>query len=195
MNRLTYYPITLLLLSLSACSHTPMQFYMLNAESSVANETTAPVLPQTAVLGLGPIHLPTYLDRPQLVTAISAHQYNLDEHNRWAERLDDNIARTLTQSLSNQLGIQQIVHYPWAARQLIDYQLSVDILELHQTATGQSHLALQWQIKKAEQASIGRRFECSEASSDDAEAIVAAQSRCLSRFSQEAAAAIRQLAQ
>lgn len=178
---------------LSACSSRPLQFYLLNAETGLSAATTEPALPQATVLGLGPIHLPAYLDRPQLVMAISAHEYRLSEQQRWAERLDENIARALTSSLSRQLGIEHIVRYPWAARQPIDYQISVDILELHQTVAGQSHLAAQWQLKKAGQATIGKRFECNEAAADDAEAIVAAQSRCLTRFSVEIAAAVRQL--
>lgn len=195
MKRLISRPILLVSLCLTACGGTPMQFYMLNAETGLASETAAPVLPRATVLGLGPIHLPAYLDRPQLVTAISAHQYRLDEHRRWAERLDENIARALTLSLSKQLGIEQVVRYPWSPRQRIDYQLSFDVLELHQTAAGQSHLAVQWQLKNTEQAVIGKRFECNEAAAEDAEAIVTAQSRCLTRFSQELADAVRQAAQ
>lgn len=190
MKHLIYLSTLLSLLLLNACSSTPIQFYMLNAESGASAAATT--LPAGSVLGLGPIHLPAYLDRPQLVTALSAHQYQLDEHNRWAERLDENILRALSQSLSKQLGVDQVVRYPWSPRQHVDYQLSFDILELHQTAAGQSRLSAQWQLKKAEQVAIGKRFECTEAAADNAEAIVTAQSRCLARFSEELANAVRQ---
>jgi len=192
MKHLIYLPILFSVMLLNACSRAPMQFYMLSAENGTPASTTA--LPAGTVLGLGPIRLPTYLDRPQLVTALSEHQYQLDEHHRWAERLDENIARALGLSLAKQLGVEQVVRYPWQPRQRIDYQLSFDILELHQTAAGQSRLAVQWQLKKAEQTAIGKRFECSEVAAEDAEAIVAAQSRCLARFSEELANAVRQAA-
>ncbi|TCV83170.1 MULTISPECIES: PqiC family protein [Methylomonas] len=192
MKHLIYLPILLPVLLLNACGSSPIQFYMLSAESGTP--TIASPLPAGTVLGLGPIHLPAYLDRPQLVTALSEHQYQLDDHNRWAERLDENIARALGLSLAKQLGIEQVVRYPWAPRQTIDYQISFDILELHQTATGQSRLSVQWQLKKAEQTVIGKRFECSEAAGKGAEASVAAQSRCLTRFSAELAEAVRQAA-
>jgi uncharacterized protein len=193
MKHLMYLSMLLSVLLLNACSHTPMQFYMLSAETGVPPSDT--VLPAGTVLGLGPIHLPAYLDRPQLVTALSEHQYQLDDQHRWAERLDDNIARVLRLSLAKQLGIDQVVRYPWAPRQAIDYQISFDILELHQTASGQSRLAVQWQLKKADEAVIGKRFECSEAAGKGVEASVAAQSRCLTRFSAELADAVRQAAQ
>lgn len=192
MKHIIYLPMLLFALLLNACGSTPMQFYMLNAETGAPLSGTA--LPAATVLGLGPVHLPAYLDRPQLVTALSEHQYQLDEHSRWAERLDENITRALGLSLAKQLGIEQVVRYPWAPRQAIDYQISFDILELHQTAAGQSRLSVQWQLKKAEQVIKGKRFECSEAAADDAEAIVTAQSRCLTRFSAELADTLRQAA-
>ncbi|MEI8574090.1 membrane integrity-associated transporter subunit PqiC [Methylomonas sp. WH-1] len=185
MKHIIYLPMLLSALLLAACSSQPMQFYMLSAETDTPS--VAAVLPADTVLGLGPIHLPAYLDRPQLVTALSEHQYELDDQHRWAERLDDNIARVLRLSLAKQLGIDQVVRYPWTPRQAIDYQISFDILELHQTASGQSRFSVQWQLKKAEQVVLGKRFECSEAAGKGAEASVAAQSRCLTRFSIELA--------
>ncbi|MDT4291526.1 PqiC family protein [Methylomonas sp. MO1] len=184
MKHIIYLPMLLSVLLLTACSSQPIQFYMLSAETAAPSAT---VLPADTVLGLGPIHLPAYLDRPQLITALSEHQYQLDDQNRWAERLDDNIARVLRLSLAKQLSIEQVVRYPWAPRQAIDYQISFDILELHQTASGQSRFSVQWQLKKADEAVIGKRFECSEAAGKGAEASVAAQSRCLTRFSIELA--------
>ncbi|WP_445369025.1 PqiC family protein [Methylomonas sp. BW4-1] len=184
MKHIIYLPMLLSVLLLAACSSQPIQFYMLSAETGAPS---AVVLPPDTVLGLGPIHLPAYLDRPQLITALSEHQYELDDQHRWAERLDDNIARVLRLSLAKQLGIDQVVRYPWAPRQAIDYQISFDILELHQTASGQSRFSVQWQLKKAEQVLLGKRFECSEAAGKGAEASVAAQSRCLTRLSIELA--------
>ncbi len=192
MKHLIYIPLLLSVVLLNGCSSAPIQFYMLNAQTGTPPLVNA--LPAGTVLGLGPIHLPAYLDRPQLVTALSEHQYQLDEQSRWAERLDENIARALSLSLAKQLGIDQLVRYPWAARQAVDFQISLDILELHQTTSGQSRFSVQWQLKKADQAAIGKRFDCSEAAGKGAEASVAAQSRCLTRLSVELADAVRQAA-
>ncbi|BBL59175.1 PqiC family protein [Methylomonas koyamae] len=178
------------LAGLAACGSAPLQFYMLAADNPPLVES-GPALPAGTVIGLGPIRLPAYLDRPQLVTALSEHQYRLDERNRWAERLDENIARTLSQALAGRLGVEQVVRYPWPARQRLDYQLSFDILQLHQTAAGRSVLSAQWQLKQGERSLAGKRFECSEAAADSADAIVAAQSACLSRFAAELAGAVR----
>lgn len=190
MTHLRHLAILLAGMLPTACSQTPMRFYMLDAETASQTDVVKP--PAGTVLGLGPIHLPAYLDRPQLVTAISDHQYQLDEQHRWAERLDENILRALSQSLARQLGIDQVVAYPWSSRQSVDYQLSVDIFELHQTAAGLSRFTAQWQLKSADKLLVGKRFECSEPAEGSAEAIVAAQSRCLGRLSVELANAVQQ---
>ncbi|NJA04896.1 membrane integrity-associated transporter subunit PqiC [Methylococcaceae bacterium WWC4] len=176
-------------LALYGCAGEPIRFYLLTAESGA--EAVAP-LPAGSVVGLGPIRLPAYLDRPQLVVEVGPHEYQLEEHQRWAERLDDNITRELMQSLAHRLGVAQVLRFPWPQRQSVDYQVSADLLALHQTAAGVSRMAVQWQFKKAEQAWQGRRFECEEPAGGDAESIVAAQSRCLSRFAAEIALALAQ---
>lgn len=189
------YFLLIFVLLLSGCAgNTPMRFYMLNAETDLAADTSALPIDKNLVVGLGPIHLPDYLNRPQIVVAVSENQYRLDEHHRWAERLDQNIGRTLARLLAGRLGVEQVVRHPWPQKQQIDYQVNVDILEFHQTAGGQSRLSAQWQIKSQQLPPFSKRFECSMASKDDPDAIVKAQSICLGRLGMDIAAGLRQLA-
>lgn len=176
-------------LTLHGCAGEPTRFYLLDAGASAAAENP---LPAGSVIGLGPIRLPAYLDRPQLVVEVGPHEYKLEDNQRWAERLDDNITRALMQSLAQRLSVTQVLRYPWPQRQSVDYQVSADLLELHQSVSGVSRMAVQWQFKKAEQAWQGRRFECAEPAAAGADSIVAAQSRCLSRFAAEIAQALAQ---
>ncbi|MFM8342058.1 MAG: membrane integrity-associated transporter subunit PqiC, partial [Methylomonas sp.] len=139
-----------LALLLSACGgNLPMRFYMLEAPLTQASQPG--VLDKNTVIGLGPIHLPEYLDRPQMVVAIGDNQYQFDEKNRWAERLDQNLSRVLAQQLAADLGVEQVVRHPWAPRQTIDYQITLDVLTFHQTASGDNRLSAQWQVKQQEQ--------------------------------------------
>ena len=178
---------------LSACSSTPMKFYMLTAEVGDAPDLSNSAVNKNLVLGLGPIHLPDYLNRPQIVVAITNNQFSIDEHRRWAERLDENIYRSLALLLANRLGVEQVIRYPWAQRQPIDYQVTLDFFEFHQAADGNSRLLAQWQIKHQEQTALGKRFECSLASKQDAEDIVKAQSVCLGQLGLEIESGLRQL--
>jgi len=182
-------------LLMSACTgNTPMQFYMLNAEAGLAKEESNMPFNTNLLVGLGPIHLPDYLNRPQIVVEVSENQFRLDEYHRWAERLDQNVGRSLSRLLARRLGVEQVVRYPWPQRQHIDYQVSIDILEFHQAADGRSRLQAQWQIKQQERAPLGKLFDCSIADKDDSEEIVKAQSECLGRLGLEIEAELRQLA-
>ena len=93
---------------LVACS-TPRisHFYTLGSESPPATE------PRSAlVLALGPIDLPEYLDRPQLVTRIGGNRLEVDEFNRWGGALDEEISRALADRIGARLGTRQIYLYP-----------------------------------------------------------------------------------
>ncbi|WP_347988928.1 PqiC family protein [Methylomonas sp. AM2-LC] len=183
-------------LMLSACSsHSPVEFYMLNAETSVDTPSPSVAFNSKLLIGIGPIHVPEYLNRPQMVIAKSENQYVLDEQHRWAENLTENINRSIAQFLAKRLGVEQILRYPWSQRQQIDYQVSVDIFQFHQNADQHSQLNAQWQIKHQEQTLLTHNFSCDVAAQSQPEAIVAAQSTCLSNLGLEIEAGLRQLAQ
>ena len=186
----------MLVLFLSACmrSNKSVQFYRLNASAAMVDIIQEPELTNQALIGLGSIRIPDYLNRPQMVIAISDNQYQLSEEHRWAERLDENISLVLTKLLSSQLGSNRIVRYPWSLRQAVDYQVSIDIIEFHIDALGQSRLIAQWLIKRKDQSIFSRRFNYQVyASTTDYEIMVSAQSACLTKLGQDIAVTLKQL--
>lgn len=191
MNALPVLMVSALLLS--ACMHhdsKPIEFYRLTAD--VGLKPPPPALIPEGMIGLGPIHIPDYLNRPQMMVGLSEHQFKLAEHHRWAERLDQNIALALFKALPAQLGSDHLVRYPWPQQQAVAYQISIDIVEFHVGANGQSRLIAQWAIKHKGQTVIDKRSEYqAAASTSDYNSMVAAQSQCLSQLGQEIAAALR----
>ena len=186
----------MLVLFLSACmrSNKSVQFYRLNASAAMVDIIQEPELTNQALIGLGTIRIPDYLNRPQMVIAISDNQYQLSEEHRWAERLDENISLVLTKLLSSQLGSNRILRYPWSLRQAVDYQVSIDIIEFHIDALGQSRLIAQWLIKRKDQSIFSRRFNYQvSASTTDYEIMVSAQSACLTKLGQDIAVTLKQL--
>ena len=186
----------MLVLFLSACmrSNKSVQFYRLNASAAMVDIIQEPELTNQALIGLGSIRIPDYLNRPQMVIAISDNQYQLSEEHRWAERLDENISLVLTKLLSSQLGSNRILRYPWSLRQAVDYQVSIDIIEFHIDALGQSRLIAQWLIKRKDQSIFSRRFNYQVyASTTDYEIMVSAQSACLTKWGQDIAVTLKQL--
>ena len=188
--------IVVLTLLLSGCMHDSksVQFYMLNADSGVAGTHLIPVSAHAPVIGLGPIRIPEYLNRPQIIVAITANQYQLSEDHRWAERLDQNISLALIKVLPRQLGTDRIVRYPWPQRQVVDYQIGIDILEFNVDANGQSRLIAQWFVKRKDKPTIDKRSEYRfPASATDYSVMVKAQSQCLTKLGEEISVTLRQL--
>lgn len=185
--------VSTLLLNGCMRDNEPVQFYILNADAGVVAPrpfTSA----NEALIGLGPIRIPEYLNRPQMVIAITANQYRLAENHRWAERLDQNISLALFKTLPAQLGTDRIVRYPWPQRQTVDYQVGIDILEFNVDASGQSRLIAQWFVKHGDKIAVNKRsIHQFPASTTDHEVMVKAQSQCLAKLGQEIAETLRGL--
>src|SRR5258708_8560294 len=55
-------------------------------------------------LGLGPVDFPDYLRRLPVVTRVAPNQINLSDEKRWAEPLDKNFTRVLSDKLPTSLS-------------------------------------------------------------------------------------------
>lgn len=190
--------LTVVVLSgfISACAHDakPVEFYRLSADVGLKQTNKSVANLKNVTVGLGPIKIPDYLNRPQILVAISDNQYTLSEEHRWAEKLDQNILLALYKVLPEQLNTEHLIRYPWAQRQEVDYQVGIDILDLTVDAQGQSQLIAQWFIKPKDKPSIDKRFECRlSASTTDYAVMVKAQSRCLTQLGQVLAKTLNEL--
>ncbi len=171
----------------------PIQFYRLTADVAVTNPAYANKVGSGPVIGLGPIRIPDYLNRPQIIVAVTPNQYLLSEDHRWAERLDQNISLALYQVLPGQLNTDRMVRYPWPQRQVVDYQVGMDIVEFNVDAAGQARLIVQWFIKHKDNTVLDKRSEYQYAgSSTDYGLMVKAQSQCLTQLGLEISQTLRQ---
>jgi len=183
-------------LSLSACiggSTPPSQFYMLEP-MKMAGGGPAGASEKQAV-ALAPVRIPEYLDRPQIVTATAKNAYAVNELNRWAERLDDNIARVLAQNLSALTAAELVLpNASGRAAQQAKLRVSVNILEFHADPQGQAGLVAQWSITRGEAILVTRQTRYRElAPPKDYTAMVGALNECLNRLSRDLAEALRPL--
>jgi uncharacterized protein len=182
-------------LMLGGCASQPSRFYLL---STLAN-TEAAASPgmsgqQGPTIGVGPVTLPRYVDRPQIVTRTSPYEIKLAEFDRWAEALDTNFTRALAENLSILLPTARVVMSPWPRATLIDYQITVDVTHFLSQVGGDSLLIADWTLFKGEgqdALTSGRsRFSASPGGQGYA-AIVAAMSQTVASLSREIATTIR----
>ncbi len=197
MNRRLIFLLTLLVPALNGCfrNTAPIHFYMLRPLTPAESPQAAiPRADRGPVIGLGPIRLSDYLDRPQIVTAVSEQEYRLAEDHRWAERLDQTLTRVMAENLSVLVPTERVVFHPWPRQQKVDAQVSVNIQEFHVDAAGQVRLAAQWAVRPGDKTLVTRKSSCRlAASGTDYAKIVDAQSRCVGQLSREIANSVRLL--
>jgi uncharacterized lipoprotein YmbA len=202
INRVTFQIMIVMLCSVltvfggCASSTKPSKFYVLSAipQSETATQTTTDNVDM--LIGIGPITLPAYLNRSQIVTRTSENELNLAEFHLWAEPLKDNISRVLMESLSGMLNTNQIAIYPWRTSSRIAYQVTLDVIRFDVGFDGNAMLNVYWTIfgKDGKEALLTKKsvFSASEGSKNY-KAIVAAQSLTLIEFSREIASTIKKI--
>lgn len=176
---------------LSACSTPVQERYYLLSPDDVAAPTGAT---RTAVMGVGPITIPSHLDRSQIVTRSSDNRLVINQFDRWAEPLDENIQRVLIENLDHRLSPQRIETFPWNSRDGVVWQIVVDLGQFERQPDGSVQIAARWKIVNfnSGETAISKRFSDSALPKDTTtEATVAAMSVLLGRLSDSIARSYR----
>lgn len=185
----------LLALLLSGCARSqPTAWYQLDAAAPRQSADT--VVARRMSIGLGPLVLPEIVNRPQIVTRSGASRVELADRHRWAEPLQDNIARVLRENLAILLGSEQIVAYPWSRDSGVDYQVAIEIVRFEGEGLAQARLEALWSVLDREGKTVvpqrRSRHEVPAATADH-EGLVAAFSEALSRYCLEMATELARL--
>src|SRR5216683_7350349 len=125
------------------------EFFILSPVSDSAGMATKPAStsPDSQLTsGVGPIDVPDYLCRLPVVTRVAPNRIDLSDERRWAEPLDKNFVRVLSENLATLLDTQRIEKYPWSLRTKVDYQIEIDVQRFETTSDGQSQLVARWII-------------------------------------------------
>jgi len=187
------------LLILEGCVTRPRaltKFYLLSplAISEVEDSDKAGEIFMT--IGVGPVHLPEYLDRPEIVTRINPNELKLAELDIWAEPLQVNFTRVLVENISRLLSTEPVAVFPWGASPQIDFQIDIEVVRLDGDIAGKAFLIAQWSILDSANKSIlfSKKSQYTESVSGTGySALVAAQSRMIGALSHDIAEAIKSL--
>jgi uncharacterized protein len=133
--------VALLLPTLVGCgSSSPTRLYVLSADAEKSGTASG------IAIGLGPLTLPKYLDRPQIVTRIASNSLSQGDFDQWGGDLNDNITRVLAINLANLLGTDRVSLYPWRDPAAVGYQITLDITQFEQDANGGAALDVFWSL-------------------------------------------------
>lgn len=177
---------------LAGCAQTPpTTFYTL---STSAEPTVAKRSAQGLVIGLGPITLPQYLDRPDIVTRRGANQMRLADLNKWAEPLEPLLTRIMAEDLYGLLDANDVIPVPQRGDLPLDRIVEVDIGRFDADETGAVVLDARWRIYRGDNETLlasGRSLVNEQGSAvPDYNSIVAAMSRAVGQASEQIADAI-----
>ena len=183
--------IAVALLTVAGCAATPPpNFYQLDATAG----TRLSGLERGIAIGLGPVDLAPYLDRPQIVIrGTTGHRLELSEFNRWVEPLKDSISRVIIVNLSNMLETTRVYNIPRRNQTIpLEFRIEIDIARFDGTLGGDALLVARWTLYgRDEKARLTKVSIINEASGGEGfDNLIAAQNRTLYQLSQEIVGAI-----
>jgi uncharacterized lipoprotein YmbA len=206
----------------SACaSSPPSRFYTLTPLPETQGRGSD-ISGGNLAVGIGPVVFPQFLDRPQLVVRDGSNRLDLEEFNRWGGSLQDDFLRVWGENLGYLLKSSRILIFPSESRMPLDFRITAEVVSFEAHSGGDAMLKVRWAVMdpRLEQSLASRDdlYRCpispplarigSPAQPDsqskaipllgaeagqDSEAIVAAMSRCLGRFSRDVAEVIKGL--
>ena len=149
--RLAVGTVLMLGLFLNGCGGTSRsaKFYTLSpVQSTGMTGKQAPLSDTTSVtIGVGPVEIPDYLDRQQIVTRSAQNEIEVSEFDRWAGSLRDDVSRVLVENLSILLPPDKKVSVvPWNHGGPFQYRMAVHVARFDVTPGESVWLKARWTI-------------------------------------------------
>jgi uncharacterized lipoprotein YmbA len=193
------------LLFVAGCGKTePSRFYVLSYDHGQGGDAASTTAREGVGIGVGPVELPQYLDRPHVVTRSSDNKLELAEFDQWGGNLEDNFGHVLAENLSFELSTDRVSVYPWKASAPIEYQVTVQVTAFEVDGEGDCQLDVRWSIvdQEARRVLVMARSSYREKVGPEGggpegitgyEAVAAAMSRNISNLGRDIAAKIKAL--
>jgi len=187
--------VIIMSLLFSGCGTSPSaRFYTLTPLISQTQVAVSIETGSTTPVSIGPVEIPEYLDRLEIVTRVEQNQLILSEFNLWGGSLKEDVNRVLTENISYILAKDGIKVATWRTGIAEVYRVPVMIGRFDGSAKDGIVLKARWAVLEKE----GKAFEQLRESSvtvpvqgGDYGAVVAAMSDALGMLSREIGEGIR----
>lgn len=182
-------------LLVSGCSTTSVtRLYVLTPLSG--DDVAPPALAGRSLsLGIGPIELPQYVNRPQIVTGQYAPEVQSAAIAEWAEPLQNGVTRVLAENLSRLLATERVALFPWKSF-VPEYQVVIEVTHFLGQPGGEVALVALWSIlrQRSKDPLVSKKSSFREATGSTAyDALAAAMSRTLAALSRDIATTLTTL--
>ena len=130
---------------LSACASAPTLYHSLAIVPGHVNTVNTRI----ASLGVGPVQLPTLLDREGLVLRQNPNTLTVSDTHLWGGQLEDEFLNALTQQLQGRLPQVRVRRIPWELPQTPQWQVAVNVAQFDGALGGKAVLQGDWQLQQA----------------------------------------------
>ncbi len=150
------------------------------------------------IVALGPVSIPDYLDRPQIVTRSGQNELAVDDFHRWAGSLETDITRVLIENLSALLPPDRYHVVSWIqpaqSYTSIAHRVAVDVIRFDGTYGDSVSMKVQWAVfRKDREALVMHASIIEPVTGNDYRALVEAMSRVMESLSRDIADTISSL--
>jgi uncharacterized protein len=190
------FPLLVLILVGCASPSQPTRFYRLDSQAPLAVlPAPSPGATPLPLLGIGPVSLASYLDRPQLVERSGGHRLVLHEFDQWAGTLQENILVVMTREMQQRLPRVRVIGYPWNSAVQPGYELVIDVSRFDRQA-GKIGLQARWSLLAQPDNRLLRLDQTAietPLAGSDMESVVAASSLAVQLLAREIASQVQPL--
>ena len=151
-------------------------------------------LSQKFSIAIGPVAIPSEMDRPQIIIRDQESRVKMSEYNRWSGPLQEDIASVLSSNLSLLLGTDRITPRHHGNLFPFTHFVVLNINRFDGQLQGEVLLDVTWSIQKdqhPEPLIVKRSIIHEPVLSADYDGLVTAQSKALSELSRQIAASLR----
>ncbi len=169
---------------LAACA-SPDSYYSLSADGPV------PTTISGVSIGVGPVSIPDYVDRAELVFQSEEHRFQIPFEHRWAGSLQETTTRVLGTNLARRLNTGNLHLHPWEPKINLQYEVPVQIRQFHAVSGDDAILEASWTIKDGDSGKViasGVVNASEPIVGDGYDAVVAAESRLVAQLADAIAA-------
>lgn len=168
-----------------------VQEYVLESAAS-ADAAPAAGVPADPIIGVGPIDVPGYLRRPEIVSRRENGALETRAGERWGEDLASGVARALATALASRIPSNRVYVRPFPAAVRPDAVVGLQVLRFGPLAGGPVELDVQWMLDADGTTFAPQRFALREPVAEDTTAgRVAAMSRALDALAARVATQLR----
>ncbi len=193
--RLTILSVGFIALLVSGCgSSAPSRFYTLNSLKPAETVQQPAGEKINTIVRIGPVDIPDYLDRPQIVTRTGQSELAIAEFDRWGGSLRNDVSRVLIENLSSIFIAGGVTVVPWKQFAPGAYRVPLTITRLDVTPGGSLYLKAQFSIIDKDGRTVTVIRETSISRPVDGtgyNVVVAAISDALAELSREVAGSVR----